>query len=346
MLLFEKILKIRWLQHLLFWIFSFYVLSKTFAYGDEVLLVDWVYTFLFHLSLWLAVYPNLVWLIPGLLRKGKYWNYGCLLIASILMSIGFNVFTFNYLSDILFPGYYFISYYNFFDLLKFTSTYAGITTLLKLSKGWFKYQESQRLIDKLYHEKLDTELAALKAQVNPHFLFNSLNNIYALSLDQDKRTPALILGLSDMMRYLLYESDPEKVPLKKEIAHLKNYVDLQRLSAEEEVQIEFNIFGDPSAKEIAPLLFLPIIENGFKHGIKGDIEGAFIRIKLDIHATFLTLEVTNNKGQHEEAELEKPKGIGLKNLRQRLALLYPGKHILEIKEDHQIFSVLLKLEGI
>ncbi|MEK7254955.1 MAG: histidine kinase, partial [Bacteroidota bacterium] len=341
----KKIARNRLLQHCLFWAFSFYVLARFFAYEDEVAPVDWIYTFLFHFSLWLAVYPNLFWLIPRFLQAGKHLPFFAFLAMAMLAAAGLNLLTFNYLSNLIFPGYYFIAFYDFDDILQFIGVYVAVTTLLKLSKGWFQHLETQRRLSRLEREKLDAELAALKAQVNPHFLFNSLNNLYSLALDRDVRTPDIILRLSQMMRYLLHESNVPFVPLEKEIGHLQNFVEMQRLRTGDEVNIEFSVQGDPGGKQVAPLLFLPIVENGFKHGVKGDTQGTFISIALEILANELIFKEENNRGIQDEevrkaelAGIENASGVGLKNLRRRLELIYPGRHRLDVTEGIHVFT--------
>ncbi len=341
----KRIAQNRWFQHLLFWALSFYVLLRLFAYSDEITKVDIIYTFLFHLSIWPAVYFNLNWLIPHYLRVGKYALYFFLLAAIICTAIGFNLLTFNYLSDLLFPGYYFIAYYGFWEIAQFIVAYIVITSLIKLSKSWFKYREMQDRLRRLEAEKTATELSALKSQVNPHFLFNSLNNLYSLALDHDKRTPDIILRLSQTMRYLLYESNADFVPLEKEVEHLQNFVEMQRLRVGEKASISFEVQGEVGEKQIAPLLFLPLVENGFKHGIKGDTEGAFIKMHLQVTDNQLVFKTENNKGTLDETVRDNQSGgVGLENLRRRLDLLYPRKHQLDIVDGIATFTVVLKID--
>lgn len=335
----------RVVQHALFWVFSFYVLNRLFSkeYGDELLRINLVYTALFHLNLFLVVYPNLLFFIPRFLQKRKYFLYLLSLIATILVGIYFNLFTFNYLSNKLFPDYYFISYYQFKDIAQFIIAYIVITMLLKLSKGWFKLIENQSIINNLEKEKLNAELSALKSQINPHFLFNSLNNLYSLALDKDDRIPELILKLSQGMRYMLYESNDHFVPLKKEIEYLENYLELQKLRTNNKAKIHFTVNGDPTNIQIPPMIFIPFVENGFKHGIKGDINNAYISIELTITEKKLIFNTENNKGELDEISPEKYKGFGLKNVKRRLSLLYPKKHNLKISDDPNIFSIELEI---
>ena len=218
-----------------------------------------------------------------------------------------------------------------------------LTSLLKWSKAWFKLSESERKIRKLEKEKLQAELAALKAQMNPHFLFNSLNNIYSLALDRDEKTPEIVLGLSNCLRYMLYECQEEKVPLKNAIAYLKEFIQLQQLRLEHPENIKFKTTGIIDKQKIAPLLFTPILENGFKHGIKGDTQNAYLNIHIHVDRNQLTLQAENNRGQSIDIEPESFGGLGLKNVNQQLHLLYPDKHHLEIQEEEHRFSIQLKL---
>lgn len=345
--LINKTVQNRLVQHLLFWAVSFYVLMQLFAYSEEIAKVDVIYTLLFHLSIWMAVYLNLSWLIPIYFKAEKYGLYFLLLTVTICISIAFNLLTFNYLSDILFPGYYFIDYYGFWEISQFILAFVIVTSLIKLSKSWFKYREMQAQLRRLEAEKNATELSALKSQLNPHFLFNSLNNLYSLALDKDDRTPGLILRLSQTMRYLLYESNANYVPLENEVEHLHNFVEMQRLRVGEKAKISFEVQGESGKKQIAPLLFLPIVENGFKHGIKGDTEGAFINMQLQVLDNQVIFKAENNKGIVDDVEYgQYSGGVGLENLRRRLNLLYPDKHCLELIDGINTFTVELKIETV
>jgi hypothetical protein len=244
-----------------------------FSTSNKVEKIDYIYTALFHVSLATAVYLNIWVLVPRVLQQGRYLIYFVCLLALIFFGALFNQVTFNHLVDLVLPGYYFISFYDIGDILKFVFIYVALTSLLKLSKGWFLLTQAEKQIMLIRQEKVESELKALKSQINPHFLFNSLNNIYSLSMGESGKAPAAILKLSDLMRYMLYESNEEKVPLKKEIDFLENYIDLQRLRSDQRSKIEYNRDGSPGGLKIAPLLFLPLVENSFKHGIKGDTAG-------------------------------------------------------------------------
>jgi LytS/YehU family sensor histidine kinase len=315
-----------------------------FSTSNKVEKIDYIYTALFHVSLATAVYLNIWVLVPRVLQQGRYLIYFVCLLALIFFGALFNQVTFNHLVDLVLPGYYFISFYDIGDILKFVFIYVALTSLLKLSKGWFLLTQAEKQIMLIRQEKVESELSALKSQINPHFLFNSLNNIYSLSLGESGKAPAAILKLSDLMRYMLYESNEEKVSLKKEIDFLENYIDLQRLRSDRRSKIEYNRDGSPGGLKIAPLLFLPLVENSFKHGIKGDPAGGYVKISMDIRENILEMSLENNKGIVDEIEDLENSGIGLANVKRRMELLYPEKSLLEINETESDFKVKLKLE--
>jgi sensor histidine kinase YesM len=339
-----KIAGIRILQHLVFWALSFVILLYFFNTSNKIEKIDIIYTAIFHVSLILGVYLNLVLLIPFLLKESRYLLYLICLAALIAGTAGLNMLTFDKLVDYVLPGYYFISYYEYNDILIFVIVYVGLTTLLKLSKGWFLLMEADRKLIRAEKEKISNELIALRSQINPHFLFNSLNSVYSLALHQSARTPAVILKISDLMRYMLYEANEDKVLLKNELNFIENYFGLQKLRSEDQVEISLNVNGDPGNQVIAPLLFLPFIENSFKHGVKGDPEAGYTRISINIGDKDVEMDVINNKGRIDKVEKAELQGIGLQNARRRLELLYPGKHVLLINDKDSSFEVKLKVD--
>ncbi len=334
----QWLLRNRAIQHILFWSLSFYILVRFFAYSEEITRADVVYTILFHISLLAVVYINLLVLIPRFLRTGRYLLYALLFGLTLVFGIWLNELTFNKIGDWLFPGYYFISYYEWRDLSQFMLVYLSSTTLLKLSKAWFWLQEAERRLEQLQTEKKQAELSALKAQLDPHFLFNSLNSLYSLALDGDVRTPEAILKLSDNMRYMLYECNAPLVSLNKELDFIHNYLDLQRLRNININSINFETDIHHKNLEIAPLLFIPFIENAFKHGDRNDIH-----IQLITNEKELDFSVQNRKKTQQPELKEQREGIGLQNIRRRLELLYPQKYDLNITETKDVFKAHLKL---
>jgi LytS/YehU family sensor histidine kinase len=162
-------------------------------------------------------------------------------------------------------------------------------------------------------------------------------------LHQSAKTPAVILKISDLMRYMLYEANEEKVPLKNELNFIKNYFELQKLRSDDQAEINLDITGEAGNLKIAPLLFLPFIENSFKHGVKGDPLAGFTRIRINIGDEDIQLDVVNNKGRIDKIEKAESQGIGLQNARRRLELLYPENHILSVNDMNDLFEVKLKV---
>ena len=331
----------RIIQHVVFWGLSWYILVHVFASSSEIQPTDRIYTLVFLFTIALGVYVNLVILIPCFLNRGKYFFYGVLLGICIFAATLLNQLTFSHLIDFFLPGYYFISYFRFDDILKFMVAFIGITSLFKLSKGYFSLLEAKNQLMLLQKERSDAELQALRAQVNPHFLFNSLNSIYGLVLRRSDKAPETILKLSDLLRYILYETRRDRVPLASELDHMLDYIGLQKIRSGPNATFDVMINGEPGNREIAPLLFLPLIENSFKHGIKGETGPAFVTVVWTIDERSILFVAENNKGQAEEINGDDRQGIGLENLRKRLAMTYPGKHRFEIAETENRFKAEL-----
>lgn len=201
-------------------------------------------------------------------------------------------------------------------------------------------------IDALSQEKKAAELKALKAQVNPHFLFNTLNTIYANALKKDDKTPELILKLSDSFRYILHEGQKKQVQIQQEIQHVKDYINLQQERLSSKVNVDFSSEIDNKAQYISPLLLIGFVENAFKYAsiLKGDNHRITIDIQLQDNT--LIFQCENAFSENAEQELDgnwKKSGVGIKNTQKRLQLLYPEKHQLEIKKEDEKFKVLLKI---
>lgn len=302
-----------------------------------------IYSALFHISIVESVYLNLWVLIPKLLDRKKYLLYFIGIASVIIVGIQLNIFTFNYLTDKILIDYYFISYYNIFDLLKFFVVYLAITSLLKLSKSWFSMQELNTRLLQIEQEHVKSELKALKSQINPHFLFNSLNLLYSLAIKSSKRTPDAIIKLSDILRYVTYDTKQEKIKLKHELKLINNYLDLQKLRVDEDIRMEFSSNIENPDFMLPPMLLLPLIENSFKHGIGGSVMNPFVCINLSGEAYCIRFEIENNLPEKAEEQLQEEGGVGLENIQKRLALLYPEKHKFEVQENNDRFKVTLHI---
>ncbi len=192
----------------------------------------------------------------------------------------------------------------------------------------------------LKEQQLISELTYLKAQLQPHFFFNTLNNIYALALKQSKETAPLVAKLAEMMRYILYRSEEKLVALKEEIAFLQNYVEVENIRYRSAIHINFDVQGVNNESTISPLLLLPFIENAFKHGVQEETEKGFVTIIFCKTKDELTLEVANSIA---DSGKEKISGIGLANVQKRLDILYPGNYKMEVENDGRVYKVRLTL---
>ncbi|MFD2245183.1 sensor histidine kinase [Pontibacter ruber] len=285
----------------------------------------------------LIFYFNWYVLIPKYLAK----NHILLYIASVLATLTAIAIFRSPLDFYVFrefnPGMK--SLYNSERLLQYVL--GGLVTVFISSaiKVTGNYIRNERRNKELENQKLSAELNFLKSQVNPHFLFNTLNNIYSLAYKQSPETPDAIMKLSLLMRYMLYESNDTLVSLQKEVDHIQNFIDLQKLRLREQTSIRFNVEGELAGKQIAPMMLMTLVENAFKHGLVSKNEVGII-LNLEVHDNYLLFSTINNTSSHKKREFG---GIGLQNLKQRLNLLYPNRHELTFEEKEGTFYAALKL---
>jgi LytS/YehU family sensor histidine kinase len=315
-----------------------------FNKGNDVSEVDFIYTSIFIFTIAIVVYINLLILIPRFLNTKKYFTYALSFVILLVLGALFNMFLFSRFIDYILPGFYFISYYSFTDILLFFAVFLILTTLLKLSKEWFQLTEAKQKLTEMEKEKVEIELKALRAQVNPHFLFNSLNVIYSLALKDSKETPEIITRLSDILRYVIYDANVDKVNLSSEVDLINNYLKIQRHRIDSSSQVNFNTDIEEDF-QIPPMLLLPMVENSFKHGVKGDLADTFVHIDLRVKQNELRFEIENNKSDSENDKEIRESGIGLENIRHRLEILYPGQHSFEVFENERIFNVKLIIKN-
>ena len=224
------------------------------------------------------------------------------------------------------------------DIIPFFIGFIG-STLLEVAI--FANQREREAI-RLRNEKLETEMKFLRSQINPHFLFNALNNIYTQVLIQSEDAPDNLLKLSAMLRYMLYECNAETVPLRKEIEYLQHYIDLKKLKDSSGLNIKVNLDNSQPELQIAPLLFVPFVENAFKHSKIEDLQNGWIEVELKTTPGSIQFEVRNSCPAKSYTK-DKVGGIGLKNVERQLQLLYPNQHDLQIDESADQFSVYLKI---
>ena len=215
----------------------------------------------------------------------------------------------------------------------------GFAVIIKMMKrGWLKQQETMQLA----REKANAELQLLKAQIHPHFLFNTLNNIYFFTLTASQKAPEILTKLADILRYILNECNQPIVPLAKELQIIEDYMALERIRYGDRLKMELEITGDHRHKMIPPLLLIPLVENSFKHGASKMLEQPWVNLTITIKQQFLFFLLTNSRPD----EIILPQHtihIGLNNVKKRLQLLYPGTHELHISENEKSFEVFMKI---
>jgi len=287
-----------------------------------------------------SVYINLLILLPLFFKKRRYLLFSLLEVLNIALFI-----CLNYFVSMAFEG----KHPNFVNemIAEFilVLVFLVITTLMKFTRDSLALQDANLRIKEIERENMISELRALKAQINPHFFFNTLNSIYSLSLDRSEKTPELILKLSELMRYILYETRDDYVSMERQLDFLQNYIYLEQIRTEEKIKIEMKVKGEHMGLMVASLLFVPFIENAFKHVGKEKDNPSFIRISFDLtlpDKIFFT--VKNNKYNSTEPVNGNNERIGLANVRKRLNLLYPSKHELIISDTGDVFEVRLILD--
>lgn len=340
----SKSVKQKGLSYLVFWAVSFYIGLEVFSFSDDYRTIDVIYTFLFHIPLVYAVSVHSFHLIPNFLAKSKFWVYGLILIIGLYGStIPLYTLTFDVFAGWLFPDYYLVGVFTRLEFIGIVTLYLILSSSLEFGQSWFSSLKAKSRIIELESQKAASELKVLRAQVNPHFLFNSLNTIYNEALKKSDKAPNMILKLSDLLRYVLDKMEKDLVPLKEELAYLQNYVDMQLVRLNNPEKVTFTVKGESGSMKIAPLLLINFVENAFKHA---DLHSKDGFVTIQIHLKNRTLELTSkNKIRDRSGEVDKDSnGMGIENARRRLELSYPNKHTLNITNDSQLYSIHLSME--
>jgi sensor histidine kinase YesM len=218
-------------------------------------------------------------------------------------------------------------------------TIVGFAVAIKLLKRWYlKQKETEQLV----REKINAELQLLKAQVHPHFLFNTLNNIYSFILNGSDKAPEMIKKLSSLLHYILNDCNRQYVLLDKELSMIQDYIALEQIRYGDRLNLSLHLQGSAKDKMISPLLLIPFVENSFKHGTSRMLTHPWIRLDIHIEKDFLEFKLTNNKPGYNNESAGK-KGIGLNNVKKRLQLLYPETHSLKIVESDMSYEVFMKI---
>ncbi len=286
------------------------------------------------------VYINAAYLFPQYVKnKSLFWHVVSLIVSAIILTpIKSFIFYFIYFEHPEKRDFILSNQYFFF--LSFFFMGAG-STIFYIMREWLKSQHER---SELQNKTLQSELNFLKSQINPHFLFNTLNNLYALTLKKSDLAPEIVLKLSEMMRYMLYECNESQVYLRKEINCMKNYLELEKLRQGKKFEIIFELEGEVQNQKIAPLLFIPFLENSFKHGLSNQLGDGYVHIKMLVQQDVVETYIENSKPPTMPSKTgPKSGGIGLVNVKRRLDLLYPNAHELEINNHPNTYSVYLKI---
>jgi two-component system, LytTR family, sensor histidine kinase AlgZ len=335
-----------WL-HVSFWCvylsFHFYQVSvfqrrmETFDWNKGVAMIG----VQFSLTLIIA-YINYFFLLPRFLARKNWWIY----VGEFLIPFSVIIATRIVLQRFIIDGYthqdrYFYSSSFIVQTVVVTLFIAIFIGFLRFVSDWFEFEATKKEVE---NEKLTAELNFLRAQVNPHFLFNTLNNLYYLAYSKSPNTTEVIAKLSQVMRYMIHDSNHGRVPLSKEIEYMENYIALERLRLNDQTTITFKVQGNVAKAEIAPLILITFLENAFKHGVTHTSAASWINILMEVEDQELTYVVENSKVNGTVGEMTDKSGIGLTNVKRRLALLYPATHTLTVEDHPDRYYIELKIK--
>lgn len=328
-------------NNLLLWICSFVFFLFLFTDNGQPKTIDFIYTCSFLATIIPPVLINFYVLFPHFLKQERYLFYALTFIVNILLFTQLNVWFFEHIIDYIFPDYYFISF-TYITLLIIFSVFLMVTTMINFSMDWFYFNRQENRELKIRNQQIETQLALLRSQINPHFLFNSLNVIYALAIENKSETKNAIVQLSDILRYVIYDSGTERVALKDEVLLLNNYIEFNQFRHQDSDNIKFNCEIDDENYQIYPMLMLPLLENSFKYGLKSDIENPYINIDLTLKDNNFIFSIENNYS-NGHTQNNNRSGVGIENIKKNLEIVYPKQHEFEIVKTEDTFRVTLKL---
>jgi two-component system LytT family sensor kinase len=350
--------------HLIMWIFLFSVYYST---NNRILQPNTTLTLITSFKDLLLVciifYSICYYAVPQLL-KWRIWVFALVLVLCLVMWVvvthEYAMFVLNTFNIKGTRGYFYYKslvvgnlmssfsiqqlYFFSLDIIYMVMTPIVIKGIITLARISYKMIVLERNKLSLERDNLALEINFLKSQINPHFLFNNMNNIYSMIVRNDSRAQELVMNLSDVMRYTLYESNVSKIEIKKEIAFIIDYISLEQVRYGDNIVINCDYQYDSEESSISPLLMFPFIENAFKYGARDSVENAFVDIKIDIKDDVLNFSVKNTYDKAEGVKADDGiGGIGIQNVTKRLQLLYPGNHALNITDNDNLFSVAMTL---
>ncbi len=335
-------LKNRTLKHIIFWVLYLLMwVILDILYGIPY--KEAVYNYLGCILEIPFYYVHMYYLWPKFIANKKYFLYFITFIPLLLLN-SFLVHLFNYhivfqlLLEVTDLPENFFSFPRVLGLARGILLWFGPPTAIKILRDYYDHKVN---LEKIEKEQKISELNFLKSQMNPHFLFNTLNNLYSLSMKGAKKTPEAILQLSNLLSYMLYEGTKDKVTLEKEIHHLNDYIELEKLRFGNRLNLQLEMFGDFGKIMVSPMIIIPLAENAFKHCSLN--ERGKIDIKMKIEAIGGELHINTINPVVNTEKKNDNNGIGIKNLNKRLQIIYPQKHIFNIREYDQKFHVNLTI---
>jgi hypothetical protein len=283
----------------------------------------------------IVFYFNYFFLIPRYLLAKKYWLYFSFLLVAIVIVffVSSAIFFFSEFNPIGLPKTD-PAIEKIFPVIVVNALLLWLLSIVS-SILWTAYNR----LKQTENEKLSAQIASLKSQINPHFLFNTLNNIYATAIDTSPKTADMVDKLSEMMRYTMKDTQQDFVLLEDEITYISNFIELQKMRLDRSVKLEYNALPYIPSLRIAPMLLIPFIENAFKHGVNSE-QKSHIRIETAMNKTEFQLKVVNNK-VNVQRDISEGSGLGIENTKHRLNLIYPSKHLLVINDTEKEFFVSL-----
>jgi sensor histidine kinase YesM len=338
--------RFRILWHILFWLSYWLYHSLIYGSYEQDYLAQFQWESFYLPVKMAATYLTLYVLLPRYFLNRKYVEFALTLAGSfIIAAVIQRALDYAIVYRIMDPSLLQEPFFNTAKILKIVIGIYPVVALaafIKLAKYWY---ERDRQTQELEKGKLEAELKFLKAQVHPHFLFNTLNNLYALTLKQSKKASEVVLRLSSLLKYMLYEGIERQVKLQKELDVIETYISLEKIRYGDRLDVSYNVTGETGDKEIPPMLLIPFVENSFKHGTGEQSEQVWINIGVEVNGNHFKLMVENSKNSSEPIdETGYKEGIGLKNVQRRLKLLYGDDYDLQIVEEPATFLVILKLK--
>lgn len=339
-----KFRNITW--HIIFWSLFF-----LYTFLTEGTINDKNYTVAFYMACTYVVLGMFVTYFTLNITLGKYYFKKqhvqfvlCLLLSFILSGVARRYFLYTYIYPVLSPDKLAEPLFYIPKIIVGAvqvHLIAAVGTLIYLLGRW---KEQQHFSDILVKEKVAAELQLLKSQVQPHFIFNTLNNIYMLSLKGSNQTSDMIYRLSSLLSYMLYDSKEDVISIEKEIDYIKNYINLEKIRYGERLDVQLNVYKAIKSINLPPLLFLPLVENAFKHGVSKQVNDSWVHIDISLKKGILIFKIENSCSDDVELLKEFGHGLGLDNLRKRLQIIYNTKYELKTMKEDDTYLAVLKLD--